>query len=290
MHINDKFESNEKISFLNEYVKLERIYNELLNCDFGNYISLREAFSRLFRNYKKRETCIDYNEFERRFIPNIIGRVNEDTSFVEKYIDYDDFCIYIEFLLEVCTFLQEMDNVKKPNIYEEEIWKNVNRQLNFLISQIDNLVELMQCEIKEVDGFKNIVKKEEVANIENAFDNSNRPIKNKFYEYIQTSNRTNLERKREILSSISNDWDGIKKRIKNDNLRKQIIDDLGFLLNSFNIRHNNNDNNNIAKISEKELIGIYDIVYKYFLYAYTIFNIQELSCEVERIKKKYNFN
>lgn len=54
--------------------------------------------------------------------------------------------------------------------------------------------------------------------------------------------------------------------------------------------HNNNDNNNIAKIPEKKLIEIYDIVYKYFLYAYTIFNIQELSCEVERIKKKYNFN
>ena len=168
-------------------------------------------------------------------------------------------------------------------------FENIGKQLFFLDTQINNLIDLMQCEIKEVDGFKNIVKKEEVANIENAFDNSNRPIKNKFYEYIQTSNRTNLERKREILSSISNDWDGIKNSIKNDSIRKQIIDDLSFLLNNFNIRHNNNDNNNIAKTSEKELIGIYDIVYKYFLYVYTLFNVQELNCEVEKIKKKYNF-
>lgn len=290
MHINDKFSSNEKISFLNEYDKLERIYNELLNCDFGNYISLREAFSRLFRNYKRRGTYIDYNEFEKKFLPIKKAKTVKNNSWSEVYIEFDDLCIYIEFLLEASSFLKEVSGYKrKENNILEDIFENIGKQLFFLDTQINNLIDLMQCEIKEVDGFKNIVKKEEVANIENAFDNSNRPIKNKFYEYIQTSNRTNLHRKREILSSLSNDWDGIKNNIKNDNIRKQVIDDLNFLLNNFNIRHNNNDNNNIAKIPEKELIGIYNIVYKYFLYAYTLFNVQELNCEVEKIKEKYKF-
>ncbi len=291
MHINDKFVSNEKICFLDEYTKLEKIYNELLQTDFGNYISLREAFSRLFRNYKRRGTYIDYNEFEKKFLPIKKAKIVKNNSLSEVYIEFDDLCIYIEFLFEASSFLKEVSSYKrKENDILEDIFENIVKQLFFLDTQINNLIDLMQCEIKELDGFKNIVKKEEVAKIENAFDNSNRPIKNKFYEYIQTSNRINLDRKREILSSISNDWDGIKNSIKNDIIRKQIIGDSGYLLNNFNIRHNNNDNNNIAKIPEKKLIEIYDIVYKYFLYAYTIFNIQELSCEVERIKKKYNFN
>ena len=289
MHINDKFKNNGKVDYLKEYEKLQKIYKEIQRGSFGNEISLRAAFLGLFMHYEKRGTYIDYNEFERQFIPSTKLKTSEDMSSFERCIEYDEFLIYIEFLLEVSAFLGKMSNVKTSDHRVEENWKNIKGQLYFLETQIDNLMELMQCEIKEIDGFKNIVKKEEVANVENAFDNRNRPIKNKFYEYIQTSNRTNLDRKREILSSISNDWDGIKNSIKNDNIRKQVIGDLNFLLNNFNIRHNNNDNDKIAKIPDKKLIEIYDVVYKYFLYAYTIFNIQELSSEVEAIKKKYSF-
>lgn len=71
MHINDKLKNNGKVDYLKEYEKLQKIYKEIQKGSFGNEISLRATFLGLFMHYEKRGTYIDYNEFERQFIPSV---------------------------------------------------------------------------------------------------------------------------------------------------------------------------------------------------------------------------
>lgn len=72
----------------------------------------------------------------------------------------------------------------------------------------------------------------------------------KIVQYNSYLLKGNLDRKREILLALSNEFEPIREEFKKIN--KKLASNCGFLLNKLNIRHNNNDKY-VSKLTDEEI-------------------------------------
>ena len=88
---------------------------------------------------------------------------------------------------------------------------------------------------------------------------------------------------------MSKYFEGIRTKVKDFN--ESLESDIGYLLNNFNIRHNNVDGQYakayMKQIGEKELLKIYDLTYFLLLVAIRGIELPQFNNEVKLLKQKY---
>ena len=114
----------------------------------------------------------------------------------------------------------------------------------------------------------------------------------KVIEYNHHSMKGDLKRKQATLKLLADQLEGKRKELTG--LNKSLADDLFFLFNNVNIRHNNTDpaadsfRQSVADMSDEELEQWYDDIYDTCLLAFMILDQAERKNKIVELKKKIN--
>ena len=251
-----------KINIRLEYDKLYSIlYNKNIWLPNGQFISLHDLINSNFMTVSFRKTCLSLDEFD-----NANGF--RFTQFPQE-VDLEMLVSISEYIWNMLQSIQNQITCTYPPLI------NVNLYYQQILAVVESIGYMLQNQ----DGYSIIVPKDNVAISVSESSLIPEKISYKVIEYNHHLNKGNIEGKKEILLKLTELLEPRRKELSN-----QLSSDLFYLINNFNIRHNNIDpknnpkyNDKFVEMSEKELEHIYDEVYQMCLLAFM---------ELEHIERK----
>ncbi len=110
----------------------------------------------------------------------------------------------------------------------------------------------------------------------------------KVIEYNHYLLKGDIDKKKEILLKLANKYEGIKSNIKS--LNGKLDDDIGFMLNNINIRHNNKSGKSkkeyVSKMRKDTMEKWYDETYQMLLLAFLLNEQPSRSKKISQLKEK----
>lgn len=187
-------------------------------------------------------------------------------------------------------------------IYQSELYiKDVNhreranfvRRMKEIQDNIWYIVQKTNHEIKVIENFCWILEKNKLTSqvVEFVDDET---IAFETIEYNHYLLKGNIEKKKAILLSLGHYIEPIlqSKKLSNTSYKK-LESNAGFMLNNFNIRHNNKlgkkENEFVKNIKSEELEKWYDKAYNTILMVIIADKEIETEKEIEQIKNEYTF-
>lgn len=240
-----------------EASKLRKLFEEdgtvLMQRERWETYSLKEFIDKyLFSNWKYRGTCINMQELEHKLDLTLIGLWGRTSL--------DELLSYMELLKNMISL-----------VYKAELNVEIRMdKVDVLNSNLHILVNNFGMEFYAEDVEKNIIiyKREGVFTVADEIKDS--VVSRNIIKYNHYLLKGKIEEKRSILVGIANEYEAIEKQLKSTEY-KALCEDLSYLLNSLNIRHNNVDGKNrkeyICKLSNDEMEELYDMTYEIFLNA-----------------------
>lgn len=233
-----------------EYKTIKKLFEE--NGNVGALSFERAIDIYIIRNWKYNFRCINLSDLYIKL--NISDRM----ILLSNY-NIDDVLSYFELIynlmLEIKKSYQKGYEIR---YYDEDnyelILKNIRSVLENLNYEIVSIED--RWEIREKDIFSTAV-------AENNLD-----IADEILEYRRFALKGDLDAKKDIILKLSNKIEPLRTKFKGTDYNS-VIEDAEFLLNNFNLRHNNlegkNKNKLLDTISENELENIYDKAYDLIL-------------------------
>jgi len=256
-----------QIDISKEYIKLfELFYGE----DARDYRSQADVLSENFIEYPYRGTCLDIYEFE------------EYCGF-----NFDEYPAELDtdLLVSICEFIYNVVTFMDPRYFFDSF-----KQRDYIV-HINRLIDkLGYVGIKE-DDFTIFVPKDTVAIEVSKSAIIPDELSYRVLEYNHHSLKGNLNEKKQILLAFGNLLEPHRGELKKIN--KELEDDLFFILNNFQIRHNNNDRKAVKHynlllegMSDLELENYYDELYQLCLMAFMTLENQEWHRSLAEIKNE----
>lgn len=234
---------NGQINFDNEYSKF---YNMFYKANRSGY-SIASLVNERFLQIPFRGTCMSLEEFDEIF--GFYFEESPNTVCLEELISF------MEYIYNFTLYASDYD--LKYVLF---------RQLEVVTEQIG------YQEICGENGVRIFVPKDATVNAVVEADSVSEGLSYKILEYNHHSLSGDLESKKEILLKLSYEMEPKRNTLKG--LNKQLADDLFFLINKCNIRHNNKERKSanyyryIDEMSDDELEAIYDEIYRMFMLAF----------------------
>ena len=222
-------------------MEYERMFYMLFHEDYYNQ-TLAYYFNEKLYDWDYRGTCSSVEE--------IIKKLKlYNMTFGTKTIN--DILKLMQFILNIKLFL---DN------------KGLENDSFVLYKNIYYILNKMNYEYKiENDRVYLYPKDEEVFM---AIDNVNKDMKSLLFEYIKFDIKNDVTSKSRLLSEIAKKMEPLRKEYSTTN--KTLTEKIFQLFNKLDIRHNNKagskKNEIVANMTEEELIGWYDKLYKLIIY------------------------
>lgn len=252
----------------NEYSKLYELYYNV-KCG-AEHKSVDCYIADNFINYHFRGTCLTLEEFnelhEFRFEPQ------------PQNFDVDYLVTFMEYVWNMVIY------------YREDSCFAAGFPKNLFINQINKVVESIGYKRVDEDGFTIYVPKDNTVFAVAESDLIPDDISYKILEYTHHSSKGDLGQKKEIIFKLATLLEPKRNELKSYN--KSLENDLFFLINSCNIRHNNTEEGSsnykryIAELSEEELEEIYDEIYHICLLAFMELEYFERKDWIKDIKDK----
>lgn len=111
----------------------------------------------------------------------------------------------------------------------------------------------------------------------------------KVIEYNHYLLKGYIDKKKEILLQLANKYEGMKSNIRG--LNSKLDDDIGFMLNNINIRHNNKSGKNkkeyVSKMRKDTMEKWYDETYQMLLLAFLLNEQLSRSKKISQLKEKF---
>ncbi len=230
---------NSQVDLYKEYTRVKKLFSDKYIYVVRTQYTIEEYIDKyLFTNWKHRKTCLSLTDFYNSF--DIPKDIYSD--------DKKEILLYFEFVFNMAVLAWTI--------------KEFQQTAEIIFSNIKQTLDSVNCKISSIEEDKYVIreKSEIVTNAASKYPDA----ASKIIEYKSISLQGNLERKKELLNAIAAKFEAVRGRLK-QNGYKDIQDDVGFLLNSLNIRHNNEDA--IKKLSAAEIETWYDKTYDLMLLA-----------------------
>ena len=162
----------------------ELFYKEDIHLGFGQFVSIRDAIDKDFLHIWFRGTCISLDDFDKKFGYNFVSQPQE----------FD-----IEYLVSFCEYLYNFSfayRCAEPSMTSHSAIEYVN----FLMNQIEKVIELIGYMHAKEDGLVIFVEKSSAAiAVSEVLPNEEAY---KVISYNHYSMRGNIEEKRSILADM----------------------------------------------------------------------------------------
>ena len=278
---------NKKIDYENEFSKL---WNMLFTKKYYQYsnisYTLIEMFDKLIVNWKYKGTKCSAEE-----VVNELGIYDlEKLSIQEAILRICDFIINVrEFVkYQKKEIDNEINKIMNNRYYSDviELPSSIELYDKMMVDLVYELLDGLNYEVIQKEDYQCFIIKKNVDAEETAKVLENEELSSKILQYNNYSIVNDLDAKKSILISMADYFEGNKFKIKNNDLEKNI----SFALNNFNIRHNNkigkNENKFIKKISDDDLINLYDETYFMLLISFRLIALPEIQANIEKIRKE----
>lgn len=262
---------NRALNVQEEFNILYKLYAEEYSIDYaGQFCSVEEYIdATYFRSLPIRGTCLSLSD--------LFDRIGLNT-----------FDVTIDTLLLFCEFLFAITP-------DEELKCNpdFDRCVNTIFGNIEAILEKTNHELtRNADGNYIIVAKNNEATLAAQLVDEN--VAYEIMEYNHFAIKGDLDGKRKILNIIAAYIEPILNcHTLKDNGNEQLEKDMGFVLNNFNIRHNNKEgtkaNDYIASINPDDLEEWYDKAYQLAISVIIMVNYMPIKQEIKNIKQQYAF-
>ncbi|MBE6850963.1 MAG: hypothetical protein E7504_04375 [Ruminococcus sp.] len=256
-----------KVDIEREYDRLYQMFYKFKIPDSSSAaITLYEICEMGFISFPHRGTCLSLDDFN-----DFYG-----FHFEQKPSNFD-----VDYLVIFCEYS-----------YNLAIYQQGNGIMPFLspatqyIQQILKVIESIGYMHQSEDGISTFVPKSQPAIVVSEMLPPN--LSYKVIEYNHHSMKGNLARKQATLKLLADQLESNRAPLKS--LNKSLEDDLFYLLNNINIRHNNIDSSStkykraVADMPKDELEEWYDRTYDICLYAFMTLAQADRNAKVKQLK------
>lgn len=261
---------NAQIDIKAEYQKLHgMLYDRSIQVSDRKFISAYDEISDAFAGFYFRGTCLSIEEFN-----NMHG-----FSFEKEPIDFN-----IDLLVSFCEYIYNVLVGYKNTVHVGFMSQAIN--VEFYWTQILRVIEKIGYMQAFQDNFTIFVEKspEAIAVSESKFIPDN--LSYKLISYNHHSMRGQLDAKKATLLQLANLIESKRQELKR--ISPALEDDLFYIFNNLNLRHNNIDSHFpkyyksvVAKMTKDELESWYDECYQMCLLTFL---------EMEQAERKQRFN
>lgn len=194
--------------------------------------------------------------------------------------------LYIEAIVNLISFSIEEIYIE----YYYEYKYDYNWDIYKLLKEnINSLLEDLNYEIKKLSNGELVIVEKDM--LSSSIIETNKNVSDKVIEYRRFILKGKIDEKRDILNLLANEIEG-KKRTFKGTTYSNLMDDVQFMLNNLNIRHNNMEGNNkiqyVVNLSKEELEKLYDKTFDMILGIFVIDKYLENKNEIDEIKKHIN--
>lgn len=265
----EKLES--KINLQKEYEKIDSLV--LQQAWYGS-ASIEDDIERYFKNWKYKANYLSFYEIREQFgfTYGFNGSVVVPYGSIDNINDFFDYCEMIVNMIYVIPEGKRLSHEERI----DELQRLINYDLNYF-----------NHEIKKIDDKYLIIQKD--AAVSEVVDIVEDSLAKIILEYNHYLLKGDLERKKAILLKIVHVLESKMQEIKKINY--QLHSDYSYLINNFNIRHNNCDISNtknynemFVKMSDKEKEEWYDEIYQLGLLIFLLLENKERSTKIANIK------
>lgn len=224
--------------------------NDILDISYN----LQEAFDIHIEEWKYQSTYTSLYE--------ILKDLKLDKVTTKENV-LQELLLLIELILNIQLFIESLN---KYTIYKNKLNYNINlilNQIGYDYKQVDDKILLFNR--NKPDGLITAIIVE---------DND---ISKSIIEYMDFKKEKDIKIKKEILISLANYLEPKRPVLKS--IDKMLEDNIFFIFNNINVRHNNKEgkykNSYAATISDDEQLEVYDRLYNMILTAIRLINIYD---------------
>lgn len=271
--------NDKEIDVRREYIRICKLFER--DCfyeDYGSEITMSSYIEEeFFEDWDRRGRYISLADmFSSLKIKNNVG-LRENT--VECLL------LYIEVIINLIE-MSGLKNVKKScDIYYKCNWKIYK----LLQENIERLLEDLNYEVKVLSDKTLIIVEKDM--LLSAVAETNPNVSDKVIEYRRFILKGKIDDKREILNLLSNEIEEMKLIFRGTTY-SNLMDDVQFMLNNFNIRHNNLNGKNkkeyVSNLDSDKLERIYDQIFDMILGLFVIDKYLKNKNNIDELKRLIN--
>lgn len=261
------------IDIRREYNRLySSFYLQKIQDMYGNCYTLKEYCAANFMNVPFRGTCLSLDDFDDFYKFNF-----------EKVPSNFD----LNYLVLFCEYTYNL--VLSLNCNMASMYTGINAPQQVYMQQVMKVIELIGYMMTKKNSVTIMVPKSQAAIAVSEIVSPT--LSYKVIEYNHHALHGNIEAKKSILLLLADQLESKRKVLKSIN--KILEDNIFFLYNSMNIRHNNCDLNSknykehTANMSSKELENWYDEIYQLSLLAFLELDNVDRTKQIEVLKRNY---
>lgn len=274
---------SEEIDIKNESNRIVKMLEEedsLLVAKYGyteKYSLIDFVNEYCFETWKGRGHCLDVDDFlemtnyERIKWMSICYEVESFLNLIELAYNF-----WLLAMRKVAS--DKSDKIKTMgNFYHlKDVLDDLLEQYNYTLFEDDSLQRILLIEDRE-----------DVTAVAEILPNS---LSRKVVKYNHRALKGDLEQKKSIILMLGNEIESSRSELKN--LNAKLEDDIFFLLNNFNIRHNNSENKKtkeshrryLASMSKDQVEDLYDDLYQLILIAILLLNNTSRTEKIQQLK------
>lgn len=231
----------------------------------------------VFKSWKQRGTCISCEDMRESLGFDFIFDAKESELELNEILNYFE---YASNILNLVTYVKLKSNAcySETDIYKAAE-KNIRSCLNWL-----------NHEIKTFDKQQKVLVVEKNPSATAVAEIVEEDIAYRIMKYNHYILKGDIEAKKEILLTLGNELEPRRKEL--NSINKQLTDDVFFLLNNLNIRHNNRSKKDknykeyVAKMKKDKLKSWYDELYQMILLCFLLLDNRNRTTEIKDLKDK----
>ncbi len=266
--------NNKEIDIEREFKRINKLFEkDIFDTTYPQRTIYTVIDEEYFNEWKNRGRNISINDLFTSL------QIRDKSGLKENSIN--KLLLYIEVIVNLFSISIEKMKIEMVDYYsyDWEIYRLLKENINSLLEDLNYKISKLST------GEFVIVEKDMLSS---SIAETNEKVSDKVIEYRRFILKGKIDEKREILNLLANEIEGMKTIFKGTTY-SNLMDDVQFMLNNLNIRHNNIEGKNkkqyVIDLPNEELEKLYDKTFDMILGIFVIDRYIKNKNEIDEIKK-----